>query len=66
MGQIFPEIDDEIFLRREYEASKRKRFHSILNRKAVVYLISIEGANKNFCPSLQGSYYSTVILILGT
>ena len=66
MGQIFPEIDDEIFLRREYEASKRKRFHSILNHKAVVYLISIEGTNKNFCPSLQGSYYSTVILILGT
>ena len=59
-------MDDVLFLRRENDASKRKRLHSISNGKAVNYLTSTEGMDQNFCPSLQGSYYSTVILIPGT
>ena len=55
-----------MFLRRENEASNRKRFHSISNDKAVNYLISAEGMDQNICPSLPGSYYSTVILLPGT
>ena len=30
------------------------------------YIISTEGMDQNFCPSLQESYYSTVTLIPGT
>ena len=55
-----------MFFRRENEASNRRRFHSVLNGKAVVYLISTEGMDQYFCPSLQGSFYSAVILIPGT
>ena len=40
----------------------RKRFHLIANGKAVAYLFSAERMDQNFCPSLQGSYYSTFIL----
>ena len=54
-----------MFFQLENEASKRKRFDSISNGKAAVYLISTEGMDENFCPSLQGSCYSTVILIPG-
>ena len=55
-----------MFFQLENEASKRKRLHSISNGKAVVYLISTEGMDENFCPSLQGSCYSIVMLIPGT
>ena len=36
--QTFPEMHDVMFFWRENEASKRKRFHSISNGEAVVYL----------------------------
>ena len=44
-----------MFLWRENEASKRKRFKSISNAKSVAYLISAEGMDQNFCHSRQGS-----------
>lgn len=58
-------MDDSMFLRRENEASKRKQFHSISDGNAIVWLISTEGIDQNFHPSLWGSHYSTLILIPG-